>query len=126
MKGEIIMFKNYKKLYKNLVNEIERLWNGFNFGFSMGESEDMNKRYKGYFDTLSDFYVFYLSKYKIHDKINNIKIINYKKRYLDIVHYINYLYHEAMEEIKFYESNNEYINGFLDCVEDLLAIIKSE
>ena len=126
MKGEIIMFKNYKKLYENLVNEIERLWNGFNFGFSMGESEDMNKRYKGYFDTLSDFYVFYLSKYKIHDKINNIKIINYKKRYLDIVHYINYLYHEAMEEIKFYESNNEYINGFLDCVEDLLAIIKSE
>ena len=126
MKGELIMFKNYKKLYKNLVNEIERLWNGFNFGFSMGESEDMNKRYEGYFDTLSDFYVFYLSKYKLHDKINNIKIINYKKRYLDIVHYIDYLYHEAMEEIKFYESNNEYINGFLDCVEDLLAIIKSE
>ena len=126
MIGGIIMFKNYKKLYKKLVNEIERLWNGFNFGFSMGESEDMNERYEGYFDTLSDFYVFYLSKYKIHDKINNIKIINYKKRYLDIVHYIDYLYHEAMEEIKFYESNNEYINGFLDCVEDLLAIIKSE
>ena len=126
MKGELIMFKNYKKLYENLVNEIERLWNGFNFGFSRGESEDMNERYDGYFDTLSDFYVFYLSKYKIHDKINNIKIINYKKRYLDIVHYIDYLYHEAIEEIKFYESNNEYINGFLDCVEDLLAIIKSE
>ena len=123
MIGGIIMFKNYKKLYKKLVNEIERLWNGFNFGFSMGESEDMNERYEGYFDTLSDFYVFYLSKYKIHDKINNIKIINYKKRYLDIVHYIEYLYHEAIEEIKFYESNNEYINGFLDCVEDLLAII---
>ena len=120
------MFKNYKKLYENLINEIERLWNGFNFGFSRGESEDMNERYDGYFDTLSDFYVYYLSKYKIHDKINNIKIINYRKRYLDIVHYINYLYHEAMEEIKFYESNNEYINGFLDCVEDLLAIIKSE
>ena len=126
MIGGIIMFKNYKKLYENLVNEIERLWNGFNFGFSRGESEDMNERYDGYFDTLSDFYVYYLSKYKIHDKINNIKIINYKKRYLDIVHYIDYLYHEAMEEIKFYESNNEYINGFLDCVEDLLAIIKSE
>ena len=126
MKGELIMFKNYKKLYKKLVNEIERLWNGFNFGFSMGESEDMNERYEGYFNTLSDFYVYYLSKYKVHDKINNIKIINYKKRYLDIVHYIDYLYHEAMEEIKFYESNNEYINGFLDCVEDLLAIIKSE
>ena len=126
MKGELIMFKNYKKLQENLVNEIERLWNGFNFGFSMGESEDMNERYEGYFNTLSDFYVYYLSKYKVHDKINNIKIINYKKRYLDIVHYIDYLYHEAMEEIKFYESNNEYINGFLDCVEDLLAIIKSE
>ena len=126
MIGGIIMFKNYKKLYENLVNEIERLWNGFNFGFSMGESEDMNERYEGYFNTLSDFYVYYLSKYKVHDKINNIKIINYKKRYLDIVHYIDYLYHEAMEEIKFYESNNEYINGFLDCVEDLLAIIKSE
>ena len=125
MIGGIIMFKNYKKLYENLVNEIERLWNGFNFGISRGESEDVNERYDGYFDTLSDFYVFYLSKYKIHDKINNIKIINYKKRYLDIVHYIDYLYHEAMEEIKFYESNNEYINGFLDCVEDLLAIIKS-
>ena len=126
MIGGIIMFKNYKKLYENLVNEIERLWNGFNFGFSMGESEDMNERYEGYFDTLSDFYVDYLSKYKVHDQICNIKIINYKKRYLDIVHYIDYLYHEAIEEIKFYESNNEYINGFLDCVEDLLAIIKSE
>ena len=123
MIGGIIMFKNYKKLYENLVNEIERLWNGFNFGFSRGESEDMNERYDGYFDTLSDFYVYYLSKYKVHDKINNIKIINYRKRYLDIVHYIDYLYHEAMEEVKFYESNNEYINGFLDCVEDLLAII---
>ena len=117
------MFKNYKKLYENLVNEIERLWNGFNFGFSMGENEDMNERYEGYFNTLSDFYVYYLSKYKVHDKINNIKIINYKKRYLDIVHYIDYLYHEAMEEIKFYESNNEYINGFLDCARDLLEII---
>ena len=126
MIGGIIMFKNYKKLYENLVNEIERLWNGFNFGISMGGSEDMNERYEGYFNTLSDFYVYYLSKYKIHDKINNIKIINYRKRYLDIVHYIDYLYHEAMEEIKFYESNNEYINGFLDCVEDLLAIIKSK
>ena len=126
MIGGIIMFKNYKKLYKKLVNEIERLWNGFNFGFSMGESEDMNERYEGYFDTLSDFYVDYLSKYKVHDQICNIKIINYRERYLDIVHHIDYLYHEAMEEIKFYESNNEYINGFLDCVEDLLAIIKSE
>ena len=120
------MFKNYKKLYENLVNEIERLWNGFNFGFSMGESEDMNERYEGYFDTLSDFYVYYLSKYKVRDKMNNIKIINYRKRYLDIVKRIKNLHSKAMEEIKFYESNNEYINGFLDCVEDLLAIIKSE
>ena len=117
------MFKNYKKLYKKLVNEIERLWNGFNFGFSMGESEDMNERYEGYFDTLSDFYVDYLSKYKVHDQIYNIKIINYKKRYLDIVKRINNLYDQAIDEHKFYESNNEYINGVLDCVRDLLAII---
>ena len=123
MKGELIMFKNYKKLYKKLVNEIERLWNGFNFGFSMGESEDTNERYEGYFDTLSDFYVDYLSKYKVHDKICNIKIINYKKRYLDIVKRINNLYDQAIDEPKFYESNNEYINGVLDCVRDLLAII---
>ena len=117
------MFKNYKKLYKKLVNEIERLWNGFNFGFSMGESKDMNERYEGYFDTLSDFYVDYLSKYKVHDQICNIKIINYKKRYLDIVKRINNLYDQAIDEHKFYESNNEYINGVLDCVRDLLAII---
>ena len=116
------MFKNYKKLYKKLVNEIERLWNGFNFGFSMGESEDMNERYEGYFDTLSDFYVDYLSKYKVHDKICNIKIINYKKRYLDIVEYIKNLHSKAMEESKFYGPYNNYINGFLDCTRDLLAI----
>ena len=123
MKGELIMFKNYKKLYKNLVNEIERLWNGFNFGFSMGESEDMNERYEGYFDTLSNFYVDYLSKYKVHDQICNIKIINYRERYLDIVKRINNLYDQAIDEYKFYESNIEYINGVLDCVRDLLAII---
>ena len=117
------MFKNYKKLYEKLVNEIERLWNGFNFGFSMGESEDMNERYEGYHDTLSDFYVDYLSKYKVHDQICNIKIINYKKRYLDIVKRINNLYDQAIDEYKFYESNIEYINGVLDCVRDLLAII---
>ena len=126
MKGELIMFKNYKKLYKKLVNEIERLWNGFNFGFSMGESEDANERYEGYFDTLSNFYVDYLSKYKVHDQICNIKIINYRKRYLDIVERINNLYDQAIDEHKFYESNNEYINGVLDCVRDLLAIIKYE
>ena len=120
------MFKNYKKLYENLVNEIERLWNDFNFGFSRGESKDMNERYDGYFDTLSDFYVVYLSKYKVHDKINNIKIINYRKRYLDMAKCIKKLYSKAMEESKFYESNNEYVNGFLDCAIDLLAIIKSE
>ena len=56
------MFKNYKKLYKKLVNEIERLWNGFNFGFSMGESEDVNERDEGNLNTRSDFYVVYLSK----------------------------------------------------------------
>ena len=120
------MFKNYKELYENLVNEIEELWNNRKFKISIEDGEDINNFYEGYFDTLSDFYVEYLSKYKVHDQMRNIKIINYKKRYLDIVHYIDYLYHEAMEEIKFYESNNEYINGFLDCVEDLLAIIKSE
>ena len=120
------MFKNYKKLYENLVNEIERLWNGFNFGFSMGESEDMNEIYEGYFDTLSNFYVDYLSKYKVHDKINNVKIINYRKRYLDIVKRIINLHSKAMEESKFYGPNDEYINGFLDCARDLLAIIKSE
>ena len=117
------MFKNYKKLYENLVNEIERLWNGFNFGFSMGESEDMNERYEGYFNTLSDFYVYYLSKYKVHDKINNIKIINYKKRYLDIVHYIDYLYYEAMSDTFLYGPDDKYTNGFLDCARDLLEII---
>ena len=120
------MFKNYKELYENLVNEIKELWNNRKFKISIEDGEDINNFYEGYFDTLSDFYVEYLSKYKVHDQMRNIKIINYKKRYLDIVHYIDYLYHEAMEEIKFYESNNEYINGFLDCVEDLLAIIKSE
>ena len=117
------MFKNYKKLYENLVNEIERLWNGFNFGFSMGENEDMNERYEGYFNTLSDFYVYYLSKYKVHDKINNIKIINYKKRYLDIVHYIDYLNHEAMSDTFFHGPDDKCTNGFLDCARDLLEII---
>ena len=117
------MFKNYKKLYKKLVNEIERLWNGFNFGFSMGESEDTNERYEGYFDTLSDFYVDYLSKYKVHDMMNNIKIINYRERYLDIVERINDLHLKAMQESLFYGPFDEYINGFLDCARDLLAII---
>ena len=117
------MFKNYKKLYKKLVNEIERLWNGFNFGFSMGESEDMNERYEGYFDTLSDFYVDYLSKYKVHDKMNNIKIINYRKRYLDIVKRINNLYDQAIDEYKFYGPDNNYIKGFSCCARDLITFI---
>ena len=117
------MFKNYKKLYKKLVNEIERLWNGFNFGFSMGESEDMNERYEGYFDTLSDFYVDYLSKYKVHDKMNNIKIINYRKRYLDIVKRINNLYDQAIDEYKFYGPDNNYIKGFSCCARDLFLFI---
>ena len=83
----------------------------------------MNERYEGYFDTLSNFYVDYLSKYKVHDQICNIKIINYRERYLDIVKRINNLYDQAIDEYKFYESNIEYINGVLDCVRDLLAII---
>ena len=123
MKGELIMFKNYKKLYKKLVNEIERLWNGFNFGFSMGESEDMNERYEGYFDTLSNFYVDYLSKYKVHDKICNIKIINYRKRYLDISKRINNLYDQAIDEYKFYGPDNNYIKGFSCCARDLITFI---
>ena len=123
MKGELIMFKNYKKLYKKLVNEIERLWNGFNFGFSMGESEDMNERYEGYFDTLSDFYVDYLSKYKVHDQICNIKIINYRKRYLDIFKRINNLYDQAIDEYKFYGPDNNYIKGFSCCARDLITFI---
>ena len=121
------MFKNYKKLYKKLVNYVKALWAiRENYWMVNKESKDIYNYYEGYRDALNDFYNGYLSKYIEYDKTHNIKIINYKKRYLDIVHYIDYLYHEAMEEIKFYESNNEYINGFLDCVEDLLAIIKSE
>ena len=49
--GGIIMFINYKKHYENFVNEIEWLWNGF----FMGESEDTNEIYEGYFDTLPHF-----------------------------------------------------------------------
>ena len=113
------MFINYKKHYENFVNEIEWLWNGF----FMEESEDTNEIYEGYFDTLSDFYVYYLSKYKVHDKMNNVKIINYRKRYLDIVEHIKNLHSKAMEESKIYGPDDEYINGVLDCARDLLAII---
>ena len=113
------MFINYKKHYENFVNEIEWLWNGF----FMEESEDTNEIYEGYFDTLSDFYVYYLSKYKVHDQICNIKIINYKKRYLDIVNYINYLYHVAMSDTFLHGPDDKYNNGFLNCARDLLRII---
>ena len=117
------MFINYKKLYENLVNEIEELWNNIKFKFSMVEIKDFNEFFEGYFNTLSDFYVDYLSKYKVRDKMNNIKIINYRKRYLDIVEYIKNLHSKAMEESNFYGPYDNYINGFLDCTRDLLAII---
>ena len=103
------MFINYKKLYENLVNEIEELWNNRKTKFSIAESRDISEFDEGYFNTLSDFYVDYLSKYKVRDKMNNIKIINYRKRYMD--------------ESKFYGPFDEYVNGFLDCARDLLAII---
>ena len=117
------MFINYKKLYENLVNEIEELWNNRKTKFSIAESRDISEFDEGYFNTLSDFYVDYLSKYKIHDMMNNIKIINYRKRYLNIVESINNLHSKAMEESLFYGPFDEYINGFLDCARDLLAII---
>ena len=123
MKGELIVFKNYKELYENLVNEIEELWNNRKFKISIEDGEDINNFYEGYFDTLSDFYVEYLSKYKVHDQMRNIKIINYKKRYLDIVERIKYLHSKAMDESLLYGPDDEYINGFLDCARDLLAII---
>ena len=117
------MLNNYKKLYENFVNEIEELWNNRKTKFSIAESRDISEFDEGYFNTLSDFYVDYLSKYKVHDMMNNIKIINYRKRYLDIVESINNLHSKAMEESKFYGPNDEYINGFLNCARDLLAII---
>ena len=117
------MFINYKKLYENLVNKIEGLWNDIKFKFSIVKIKDFNEFFEGYFNTLSDFYVDYLSKYKVRDKMNNIKIINYRKRYQDIVESINNLHLKAMDESKFYGPFNEYVNGFLDCARDLLAII---
>ena len=117
------MFINYKKLYENLVNEIEELWNNRKTKFSIAESRDISEFDEGYFNTLSDFYVDYLSKYKVRDKMNNVKIINYRKRYLDIVESINNLHSKAMSDSLFYGPFDEYINGFLDCARDLLAII---
>ena len=117
------MFINYKKLYEKLVNEIEELWNNRKTKFSIAESRDISEFDEGYFNTLSDFYVDYLSKYKVRDNMNNIKIINYRERYLDIVERINDLHLKAMEESKIYGPFDEYINGFLDCARDLLAII---
>ena len=117
------MFINYKKLYEKLVNEIEELWNNRKTKFSIAESRDISEFDEGYFNTLSDFYVDYLSKQKVRDKMNNVKIINYRKRYLDIVESINNLHSKAMDESKFYGPFDEYINGFLDCARDLLEII---
>ena len=118
------MFKNYKKLYKRLVNYVKALlalreckW------MANKESEDMNERYEGYRDALNDFYNGCLSKYIEYDKTHNIKIINYKKRYLNIVHYIDYLYYEYMSDTFFYGPDDKYTNGFLDCARDLLRII---
>ena len=119
------MFKNYKKLYENLVNEIEWLWSDFCCSCFM-EEEYTDEMYEGYVGTLIDFYDYYSSKYKIPDIINNVKIIDYRKRYLDIVKRIKNLHSKAMKESKFYGPNDKYINGFLDCTRDLLAIIKSE
>ena len=122
------MFKDYKKLYENLINKIEGLWNDMKSKFSMGKIKDFNEFFEGYFNTLSDFYVDYLSKYKVHDQICNIKIINYRKRYLDIVERINNLYYKAIDECEFYEPNNDYVMGFLYCARDLflLTSLKSQ
>ena len=117
------MFTNYKKLYENYVNGIEELWNNRKTKFSIAESRDISEFDEGYFNTLSDFYVDYLSKYKVHDQICNIKIINYRERCRDIVERINNLHFKAMEESKIYGPFDEYVNGFLDCARDLLAII---
>ena len=116
------MLNNYKKLYENFVNEIEWLWSDFCCS-CFKEKEYTDDEWEGYVGTLIDFYDYYSSKYKMPDIINNVKIIDYRKRYLDIVKRIKNLHSKAMKESKFYGPNNEYINGFLDCARDLLAII---
>ena len=118
------MFKNYKKMYKKLVNYVKALWAiRENYWMVNKESKDIYNYYEGYRDALNDFYNGYLSKYIEYDKTHNIKIINYKKRYLDIVHYIDYLNHEAMSDTFFYGPDDKCTNGFLDCARDLLEII---
>ena len=118
------MLKNYKKMYKKLVNYVKALWAIRECKWMANkESEDICNYYEGYHDALNDFYNGYLSKYIEYDKTHNIKIINYKKRYLDIVHYIDYLYHEAMSDTFFYGPDDKCTNGFLDCARDLLEII---
>ena len=118
------MFKNYKKMYKRLVNYVKSLLAIRECeGMVNKESEDICNYYEGYHDTLNDFYNGYLSKYIEYDKTHNIKIINYKKRYLDIVNYINYLYHVAMSDTFLHGPDDKYNNGFLNCVRDLLRII---
>ena len=117
------MLNNYKKLYENFVNRIEWLWNDIKNKIHIVKNEDDKEFYEGYFNTLSDFYVYYLSKYKVHDQICNIKIINYRKRYLDIAKHINNLHDQAIDEYKFYGPDNNYIKGFSFCARDLLVII---
>ena len=119
------MFKNYKKLYKKLVNKLKALYaiRKSNKWMADKESEDICNYYEGYHDTLNNFYNGCLSKYIECYKTHNIKIINYKKRYLNIVYYINYLNHEAMSDTLFYGPDDKYTNGVLDCARDLLSAI---
>ena len=51
------------------------------------------------------------------------KIINYRKRYLDISKRINNLYDQAIDEYKFYGPDNNYIKGFSCCARDLITFI---
>ena len=117
------MFKNYKKLYKRLVNYVKALGIIREGTIVNKENKDICNYYDGYHDTLNDFYNGCLSKYIEYDKTHNIKIINYKKRYLYIVHYIDYIYQEAMNDTFFHGPDDKYNNGILNCTRDLLEII---